>query len=357
MIKSINQNPERYSLKQDRYQISATSSIKPLDLLIGATPQGLLPLLEVDGIIVEVGQHKLVSQATLDSIKESNNPHYDIKSNGEVKGVKIGQTIPHITVNINNLTQSAAERDVLNLNGAVVGVDYIFNGETVPDTDLSINLVKQINYTLNPSASRPEDTYTVVDLVEGSDEVYSIVPFNALNAQDLTNNIFSYTKLSNYLDLVKEKQILLQKDFNNVKSVFYESKIPTGLKTYKVTKMATAEDVKVAGDVQIVYKSAQPILAVVASPPPNSEDNSGLPPIPQSKVQIWAVSGKSVVPVKVYEKEGNQGRLLQKYGAGARFLGEYLNKSFEGKRVYKVVGADNTTVIGYVADNRVVTGE
>lgn len=357
MIKEINQNPQRYSLKQDRYQISATSSIKPLDLPIGAPPQGLLPLLEVDGVIVEVGQHKLVSQTTLDIIKNSNNPHYDIKSNGEVKGVKIGQTIPHITVNINNLTQSAAERDVLNLNGAVVGVDYIFNGETVPNTDLSLNLVKQINYTLNPSASRPEDTYTIVDLVEGSDEVYSIVPFNALNAQDLTNNIFSYTKLSNYLDLVKEKQILLQKDFNNVKSVFYESKIPTGLKKYTVTKMATAEDVKVPGDVQIVYKSAQPILAVVASPPPNSEDNTGLPPIPQTKIQIWAVSGNSPVPVRVYEKEGNKGRLLQKYGPGKKFIGEYMNKSFEGKKVYRVTGENSFATIGYIADNRIVTGE
>ena len=62
--KPINQNEERYITKSDRYQISATSSIPPLELVFGEMPENLLPVLTVDGIIVNVGEYKLISQAT-----------------------------------------------------------------------------------------------------------------------------------------------------------------------------------------------------------------------------------------------------------------------------------------------------
>jgi hypothetical protein len=256
MIKVINQNPERYSLKQDRYQISATSSIKPLDLVIGPLPEGLLPVLEVDGIIVEVNGYKLISKKTLDIINESKNPHYDIRKNGEVKGKPIGQTIPTITLNTDKLSSVTKERDIQNKVGGVTDVNYVIEGNLIENTTIPYNLVQQINYTLNPDIDRPKDTYTLAELNLSEQSNYDISSLTIVTSQD-ENKIFDYTKLQSFLSGVKQRIKALNNDFNTIKDIHFNGKIPNNANTYSITKMATSEDMQENDDFQIVYKTSE----------------------------------------------------------------------------------------------------
>lgn len=256
MIKEITQNPERYYKKSDRYQISATSSIKPVDLPFGEELDGLVPVLEVDGIIVNVGEYRLISQMTLDTIRESNNPHYDTKENGMVGKVKIGQTIPSITLNISNLPNTAGIRDIQNRVGGVVDVDYTYEGDMVENTTLAKNLVQQINYTLNPDIERPLDKYTLAQLELSDEKNYDISALTIVTAQS-GDKIFDNTKLQTFLSGVKERIKALNKDFNLIKDIHFSGIIPNKVNTYSVTKMASAEDEQEVGDFQIVYKTSE----------------------------------------------------------------------------------------------------
>ena len=261
MIKEINQNPERYSKKVDRYQLSATSSIKPLDLPFGTLPEDLLPVLEVDGIIVNVNEYKLISQATLDLIKESNNPHYDIRNNGVVKTTSnksgsIGLTIPSITLNVDNLISVGRDRDRLNRIGGVTEVNYVYDGEVIMDTTLTQNLVDQINYTLNKDIDRPEDEYSLAELKLSNAKYYDVTGLKIATSQS-DDKIFDYTKLEEFLKGVKERIIALNKDFMIIKGIHYEGLIPSNFPTYVVKKMATAEDVQEEGDFDIVTKTSE----------------------------------------------------------------------------------------------------
>lgn len=357
--KGIGQNSDRYSKMGAQWKISASPNVEPLYLPIGVNPTDLLPVLEVDGVIVEVGGYKLISQATLNNINQSNNPHYDLNQNGTIKGVSIGKTIPTLKINLDSLTQSANERDIINRNAGVSSVQYIFQGDMVGDTNLSVNLVKQINYTLNPDIDRPKDTYYLTELQLAPADTYDIRTENALDKQDLENSIFSYSKLEEYLNSVKDAQINLQKDFFLLKGVFYDGNLPTGLTNYKVTKMATAEDIPEPDDVQIIYKQAKPIIAVVASPPPNS--NVGVSQTTPSNVQVWALSGKNYTGLGVFEKDpttGDKGKRLQLLPPGGRFIGTFY-KNWNNSKVYKVYENGGVKVIGYLQDGsgRVVSGE
>jgi len=271
MIKPINQNEERYLTKSDRYQISATSSIKPLDLPFGTMPENLVPVLEVDGIIVNVGEYKLVSQATLDSIKESNNPHYDIKSNGEVKGKKIGQTIPSITLNTDTLLSVIKERDILNRVAGVMDTEYVTEGNRVEGTVIPLNLVQQINYTLNQDIERPTDTYTLAELQLSDESNYDITNLNIVTSQNIETNIFDYDKLKKFLAGIKTRIQALNKDFNTIKDIHFNANIPNVINTYSVTKMATSEDMQEDGDFNIVYKTSE-LVSVEKTPTQQLEE-------------------------------------------------------------------------------------
>lgn len=270
MIKEINQNPERYSTKSDRYQISASPDIKPLDLPFGDLPEGLLPVLEVDGIIVNVGEYKLVSQRTLDLIKESNNPHYDIKMNGEVKTTSnkigtIGQTIPSITLNIDNLVSVGNDRDILNRVAGVTDVNYVYEGrDVIEGTSLTQNLIDQINYTLNKNINRPMDEYTLAELKLSDVKNYDIKPLTIATSQT-DDTIFNNDKLKEFLIGVKERMKALNLDFNIIKDIHYKGQIPPDFPTYVVKKMASAEDLQEDGDFDIVTKTSE-LISVEKTP-------------------------------------------------------------------------------------------
>lgn len=262
--KPINQNEERYITKSDRYQISATSSIKPLDLPFGKMPENLFPVLEVDGIIVNVGEYKLVSQTTLDTIKESNNPHYDIKDNGEVKGKKIGQTIPSITIDMDKLSSVIKERDIQNRIAGVTDVEYVTEGTLIEETLIPLNLIQQINYTLNQDVDRPMDTYTLAELQLSDESNYDLTSIKIVTRQS-DKEIFDNTKLEVFLADIKTRMQALGKDFDTIKDIHYSGLIPNDVDTFSITKMATAEDVQEADDFQIVYKSSK-LVSVEKTP-------------------------------------------------------------------------------------------
>lgn len=269
MIKEITQNPERYSKKVDKYQISATSSIKPLELPIGDLPEGLVPVLQVNGIIVNVGEYKLISQATLDLIKESNNPHYDIRKNGIVtttsgKTGLIGQTIPSITIDVDKLISVGTNRDRLNRIGGVTSVDYIYEGPLVENTTLTQNLVDQINYTLNPDIDRPMDSYTLVTLQLSDEKNYDLTSLNVVTTQS-SDKIFDKTKLESFLSGIKERMKALTLDFHTIRDIHYNGDIPDTWPTYVVNKRATAEDEQEDGDFQIVTKTSD-LVSVEKTP-------------------------------------------------------------------------------------------
>ena len=97
MMKTISQNPERYSKQGSSWVVSASKDITPTYLSIGVPLQNLKPLIKANGIVVKVGESYLCSLQTFNDIKLSQNPHYDIIQNGTLKvkdkEVIIGKTM------------------------------------------------------------------------------------------------------------------------------------------------------------------------------------------------------------------------------------------------------------------------
>jgi hypothetical protein len=237
-MKLISQNPERYSKVGSSWVISANADspnkgVTPLTLPIGVQQSNLKPLILADGIIVKLGDDYLCSLSTLNLIKESNNPHYDIVQNGSVKvkdkEVMIGKTIKIIELNVASLSGIIASRDVSNTNAGVTGV--VYGPETQLLEGIPQGLIDQINYTLDKVSERPKDEYSIFDFYSLVDYVnnekashYKITPLLVKTQQEDT--IFDPTKLRDYLIEVGNKLKLLENDFNLIQDIFYDAKLP-----------------------------------------------------------------------------------------------------------------------------------
>ena len=238
-MKTISQNPERYSKVGSNWVISASKAVTPITLPIGVPLQNLKPLILANGIIVKVGDAYLCSLTTLNLIKQSNNPHYDIVQNGtlkvKLKDVVIGKSIKIIELKLTNLTTIMDERDVLNKNAGVV--DVVYGPETGLVDGVPKGILDQINYTLNETSSRPMDEYSIFDFYSMVDFKlnpkaghYKITPLLVQTQQEDT--VFEPAKLREYLIEVGNKLKLLEKDFNFIQDIFYEAIIPSGPMTY-----------------------------------------------------------------------------------------------------------------------------
>lgn len=244
-MKTISQNPDRYSKQGGNWVISASPDIVPIYLPVGVSLSNLKPLIKANGIVVKVGEDYLCSTTTLNEIKESNNPHYDIVENGEVivkdKRVVIGKTIKIIELNLTNLTNIIDSRDILNKNAGVV--DVVYGPETQSVDGVPKGIIDQINYTLDQSSDRPMDEYTIFDFYGMVDYMnneaaahYKVTPLLVQTQQ--ADTIFDPKKLREYLIEVSDKLKLLEKDFNFIQDIFYEAKIPTNPKTFTETEQA-----------------------------------------------------------------------------------------------------------------------
>ena len=234
-MKEITQNEDRYSKVGENWVISASKDIKPLTLGVGIPLQNLKPVILANGIVVKVGDSYLCSLETLNEIKESNNPHYDIISNGSVKvkdkEVVIGKTVKIIELDVAKLDGLIQSRNFQNLQAGVTSVKYINNTEDTIE-GIPTSLIKQINYTLTPSGERPSDEYSVVDYfkmvnptINPSASHYTIKPIREITDQQET--IFDPKKLQTFIIELDEQLRLLRKDFNTIKETFFNGILPS----------------------------------------------------------------------------------------------------------------------------------
>ena len=247
-MKTISQNPDRYSKVGSNWVISASKAITPITLPIGVPLTNLKPLIKADGIIVKVGEDYLCSLATLNLIKDSNNPHYDIVQNGMVmvkdKEVIVGKTIKIIELNVDSLNTIMASRDILNTNAGAI--DVLYGPETKLVDGIPQGIIDQINYTLDKDSERPKDEYSIYDFYSMVDfknnpkaAHYKITPLLVQTQQEET--IFDPKKLREYLIEVGDKLKLLENDFNLIQDIFYEAKLPNNPITYTETQQASAD--------------------------------------------------------------------------------------------------------------------
>ena len=253
-MKLISQNPERYSKVGSSWVISANADspnkgVTPLSLPIGVQLSNLKPLIKADGIIVKLGDDYLCSNTTINLIKESNNPHYDIVQNGGVmvrdKEVIVGKTIKIIELNVASLDSIITSRDVSNTNAGVT--DVVYGPETQLVEGIPQGLIDQINYTLDKVSERPKDEYSIFDFYSLVDYVnnekashYKITPLLVKTQQEDT--IFDPTKLRDYLIEVGNKLKLLENDFNLIQDIFYDAKLPNTPISYTEKIQASADN-------------------------------------------------------------------------------------------------------------------
>jgi hypothetical protein len=232
-IKEINQNQERYTTDGKNWKISASKDIKPIYLPIGAPLANLKPVIKGNGIIVKIGGDYLCSPQTLNDIKDSKNPHYDIVENGKLmvkdKEVGMGKTIKIIELDVAKLQGIITGRDLQNRQAGVVDVSYIDDAQNGLIEGIPIKLIDQINYTLDKGSNRPSDKFEVVDYVKMVDKTlsphYTVIPIRTVTDQEKT--IFDPLKLQTFLIELDNQLDLLRKDFNRIKSTFFDGIIPT----------------------------------------------------------------------------------------------------------------------------------
>lgn len=250
-ITKQNQNPHRYSKQGSKWQISALPTpatekeqreIKPLTFDVGIPLTNIKAVLDIDGILIKVGDQYLCSKQTLKVITDSDNPHYDIVKNGEIKvktkQVKIGATIPIILIDSTQFSVIGTQRDTVNQNAGVKSVDYIYEGNL--KEDVPVNLIKQINYTLGES-SRPGDSFELYDLKLADPTAYSIEPLIITTTQE--DGKFDTKKLDSFLMGIKDRMKILNEDFNMIKDTFYNGAPPLAKGVIKITdRVASAQD-------------------------------------------------------------------------------------------------------------------
>ena len=232
MIKEIGQNSDRYKKVGGSWVVSASKDIKPIELPIGVPLSNLKPVIKVNGIIVKVGNDHLCSLTTLNDIKNSNNPHYDIVGNGMImvkdKSVVIGKTIKIIELDITKLQGLIDSREFMNRQSGVTSIQYTNDANDLVD-GIPKKLIDQINYTLDRDSNRPSDKFEVVDYFKMVDKefspYYTIKPIREVTDQQET--VFDPLKLQTFIIELSDQLSLLRRDFNTIQKTFFEGIIPT----------------------------------------------------------------------------------------------------------------------------------
>lgn len=235
--KNLTQNADRYKSNDNgTWSVSASKDITPITITKG-TPIEIHPLLKSDGIVVKVKDKYFASPTTIKNIADSNNPHYDIISNGSIKvkskDVIIGKTIPIIELNTDNFGKMAEERDRVNAYAGVKLVDYVFETkEIVPGVPQG--LIDQINYTLSEKENRPADGFEIYQLSLEAD--YSIEKLKIQTSQE--DGSLDKNKLDEFIKGSAQRIAALTRDFNMIKELFYLGKAPASVVSVPYSKVA-----------------------------------------------------------------------------------------------------------------------
>ncbi len=367
----ILQNPQRYTQQTDRWVISASPNISPITIQKGISIGNLKPLLEVDGIIVKADEWYLCSQKTIDALQTSNNPHYAIETNGPIKvkdkEVSIGKSIKIIEIDVDKLKKESEGLDFQNRKAAVAYVDYIFEGDT--QDGVPVNLIRQINYTLNPTIERPVDKYGLHSFQLGDDTtIYSIDKLNTETKQ--SDGTLDKAKLETFLGNLQNRLVVLRNDFNMIKDVFYNGTFPDSQVTIDFEKVAVPGVSDTANEEPpVVFKYTQ-LAQVVETPltstgsvntntttteptaPTPGEPATPTPPIIQLRMR--KKRDLKANRIGVYEGDptaGGRGVLKRIIKEGDTFWGYFFKDWEHGNKIWAVYEADKTTLIGYgIAD-------
>jgi hypothetical protein len=382
----ISQNPERYNQIDKDWQISASPNIPSVLLQRGQVLDNVVstPDLKVDGVIIKVVDGEtvthLISPQTQAVLTNSQNPHYSIESSGtiEVKGkpVGMGNSVKVISISIDKLKERAEELDQQNRKAGVGFVDYVYEGDNAEGTSIPLNLLKQINYTLKPDMSRPEDRFGInlLDLGD-ADKIYNITQLNTQTRQ--SDGTLDKSKLETALKELNARLAIMGEDFNMIKDVFYNGTFPESKLTsdfVQVAKTVSGED-----EFPTVFKYSR-IVAVEptpnttppasggsgdtttgggtptgggeGTPPPSGQPATTTPPVIQLRLRKKRGPGKNNIPV--YEGDptaGAKGARKRVIKEGNTFWG-YFHKDWEhGQKIWAVYEADKTTLVGWgVAD-------
>ena len=365
----IKQNPQRYTQRDNEWVISASPSVTPLTIKKGVVVSNLKPLLNVDSIIVKVGDWYLCSKQTVEVLKSSANPHYSIQANGPIsvrgKSVNIGKSVKIIEVNIASLKKTGDDLDFQNRKAAVAYVDYIYEGDT--QDGVPINLIKQINYTLNPDISRPEDKFGLHSLSLGDDTtVYSIDKLNTETKQ--ADGTLDKGKLETFLKNLQSRLVVLRNDFNMIKDVFYNGTLPDSQVTIDFQKVANSGVAN--GPIEeppVVFKYttlAKVVEAPISTPAsgstttPTTEGTQppagGTPaqpassPIIQLKMRKQTGLKRNSIPVWTNDPTtGDKGKRKKLIREGDIFWGYFLKDAPRNHKIWAVYESDKTTLIGY----------
>jgi hypothetical protein len=235
-IKPITQNPQRYTNEGAQWKVSAKPAITPIYLPIGIPLNNLKPVLKGDGIVVKLGEDYLCSLQTLNDIKDSNNPHYDIVENGKLKvkdkEVIIGKTVKIIELDASKLQTIIQGRELQNRQSGVMSVSYIDDAKNGLIEGIPKKLVDQINYTLDKDSERPSDKFEVVDYFSMVDSKnnpdashYTIKPIRTITDQQAT--IFDPKRLQTFIIELGNQLKLLRRDFNIIQDTFFKGELPT----------------------------------------------------------------------------------------------------------------------------------
>lgn len=234
-IKLINQNQERYTKEGAQWKISASKDIKPIYLPIGVSLANLKPVIKANGIVVKIGGDYLCSLQTINDIKNSNNPHYDIVENGKLKvgkkEVSMGKTIKIIELDVSKLQDIIDGREFQNRQAGVTDVSYINDANNGVVEGIPKKLIDQINYTLDKGSERPSDKFEVVDYFKMVDKInnpqaahYTVIPIRTVTDQQET--IFDPLKLQTFIIELSNQLKLLKKDFTQLQNTFFKGDIP-----------------------------------------------------------------------------------------------------------------------------------
>lgn len=373
----ITQNPQRYTQQTNSWVISASPNISPITIEKGISIGNLKPVLEVDGIIVKVDDWYLCSQNTIDALQTSNNPHYAIESNGPIKvkdkEVMMGKSIKIIEIDVDKLKKEAEGLDFQNRKAAVSYVDYIFEGDT--QDGVPVNLIRQINYTLNPTIDRPVDKYGLHSFQLGDDDtIYSIDKLNTQTKQ--SDGSLDKAKLETFLQNLQNRLIILRSDFNMIKDVFYNGTFPDSQVTIDFEKVATPGLSDTAKEEPPVLFKYTQLAQVVETPLTSTGSASGTttesggttteptplqpgqpatnptPPIIQLKMRKKRDLRANKIPV--YENDptvGDKGGRKRLIKEGDTFWGYFFKDWEHGQKVWVVYESDKTTIVGWgVAD-------
>jgi hypothetical protein len=272
----IEQNPERYKKKEDKWIISAlpedptaeqTAIIKPLELEVGKPidKDKLVPLLAVNGLVVKLNDFYILSEQTLSDITDSENPHYDIVENGKVLEIPMGKTVPIIELSDKQLVAIGNTRDISNKNAGVLEVDYIY--ETELEMGIPIGLIQQINYTLSPDISRPADKFKTFDWSlqsERNPTAYDISQLKIDTVQDKEKSLDT-AKMAVFLTGVSSLLKIIKNDFEDVKHCFMDATMPA-LSTKTWFEVATTDTSNATDDKPQSVSKTSTIISVGDTP-------------------------------------------------------------------------------------------